>query len=68
MRVAGNIRKIYDQEADVLYISFNRPQKATDSEMTKDGILHRYRGNELVPKNCIRCFEFFKTINNNYGL
>ena len=38
----------YDKEADVLYISFNRPQKATDSEMTKDGILHRYRGDELV--------------------
>ena len=38
----------YDKEADVLYISFNRPQKATDSEMSKDGILHRYRGNKLV--------------------
>ena len=38
----------YDKEADVLYISFMRPQKATDSEMTKDGILLRYRDDELV--------------------
>jgi len=38
----------YDQEADVLYINFKRPQKATDSEMTKNGILLRYRDKELV--------------------
>ena len=38
----------YDAEADVLYISFERPQKATDSVMTEDGILLRYRGNRLV--------------------
>ncbi len=38
----------YDAEADVLYISFRRPQQATDTEMTEDGILLRYRGEELV--------------------
>jgi len=38
----------YDKEADVLYINFKRPQKATDSEMIKNGILLRYRGEELV--------------------
>jgi len=38
----------YDEEADVLYISFRRPQKATDSEMTDEGILLRYREDELV--------------------
>jgi uncharacterized protein YuzE len=38
----------YDKKADVLYISFKRPQKATDSEMTENGILLRYRGEELV--------------------
>lgn len=38
----------YDREADVLYINFKRPQKATDSEMTKEGILLRYKGKELV--------------------
>ncbi|MBI3014892.1 MAG: DUF2283 domain-containing protein [Candidatus Tectomicrobia bacterium] len=39
----------YDQEADVLYISLKRPQKATDTEYLEDeGILLRYRGKELV--------------------
>jgi uncharacterized protein YuzE len=38
----------YDKEVDVLYISFERPQKATDSEMLDNGILLRYRGKKLV--------------------
>ncbi|MBI4947489.1 MAG: DUF2283 domain-containing protein [Bacteroidetes bacterium] len=38
----------YDKEADVLYISFSRPQKASDSIMQDDGVLLRYRGNNLV--------------------
>ena len=38
----------YDEEADVLYISFERPQKATDSEMTDGGVLLRYRRERLV--------------------
>jgi uncharacterized protein YuzE len=38
----------YDADADVLYISFQRPQQATDTEMTDDGILVRYRGKDLV--------------------
>ena len=38
----------YDEEADVLYISFKRPQKASDSEMSDNGVLLRYRGTELI--------------------
>jgi len=38
----------YDQEGDALYISFKRPQRATDSEMLENGILFRYREDELV--------------------
>lgn len=38
----------YDEEADVLYVSFKRPQKATDSEMRDDGIIIRRRGKEFV--------------------
>jgi uncharacterized protein YuzE len=38
----------YDEEADVLYVSFERPQKATDTEETDDGVLLRYRGESLV--------------------
>ena len=38
----------YDEEADVLYISFKKPQQATDSEMLDDGILLRYKGADIV--------------------
>ncbi len=37
----------YDREADVLYISLKRPQRATET-VDQDGILLRYRGKELV--------------------
>ena len=38
----------YDEEADVLYISFDRPQKATESVLQDDNVLLRYRGKKLV--------------------
>ena len=38
----------FDEEADVLYVSFERPQGATDTELTEDGVLLRYRGDQLV--------------------
>jgi uncharacterized protein YuzE len=38
----------YDQEADVLYISFQRPQQATETETTDEGIPLRYLGKRLV--------------------
>jgi uncharacterized protein YuzE len=37
----------YDEEADVLYMSFRRPRKATDSRLEGDLIYH-YRDEELV--------------------
>ncbi len=36
----------YDSEADVLYISFKKPQQANDSELTKEDIILRYRDEE----------------------
>jgi hypothetical protein len=38
----------YDREADVLYVSFQCPQQATNTEMTEDGLLLRYRNKRLV--------------------
>ena len=38
----------YDEEADVLYISFRKPQQATDTETLDNGVLVRYRGDEIV--------------------
>jgi uncharacterized protein YuzE len=37
----------YDKEADVLYISFRKPQQANDSIM-EDDIIYHYRDKELV--------------------
>jgi uncharacterized protein YuzE len=38
----------YDSEADVLYIAFERPQRADDSEMRDDGIIVHRRGKKTV--------------------
>ncbi|MEW6556723.1 MAG: DUF2283 domain-containing protein [Elusimicrobiota bacterium] len=38
----------YDKNADVLYISLNRPQNATNSKMLNNGILLRYNNRKLV--------------------
>ena len=38
----------YDEEADVLYVSFERPQRATESILRDDNVLLRYRGRKLV--------------------
>ena len=38
----------YDDEADVLYISFRKPQQANDSIMEDDGNIYHYRDDELV--------------------
>lgn len=38
----------YDAEADVLYISFRKPQQANDSVMEDDGNIYHYRDTELV--------------------
>ncbi len=37
----------YDEEADVLYISFRKPQQANDSIM-EDDIIYNYHDKELV--------------------
>lgn len=38
----------HDAEADVLYISLRRPQRATETVETDDGVLLHYRNKELV--------------------
>jgi uncharacterized protein YuzE len=38
----------YDEEADVLYLSFSKPQRATDSELRDDGIIVHRRGKKVV--------------------
>ena len=38
----------YDAQADVLYINFKKPSRATDSELTDDDIIIRYEGEDIV--------------------
>jgi uncharacterized protein YuzE len=38
----------YDAEADVLYINFKKPSRATDSELTDDDVIIRYEQDEIV--------------------
>lgn len=38
----------YDEKADVLYISFRKPQQANDSVMEDDGNIYHYRDSDLV--------------------
>jgi uncharacterized protein YuzE len=37
----------YDEDADVLYISFQKPQHADESEM-EDNVVYHYQGKDLV--------------------
>lgn len=38
----------FDEEADVLYISLERPQNATDTDILEDGIFLRLRDKKVV--------------------
>jgi len=37
-----------DEEADVLYVSLERPQRATDTDILDDGTFLRLRGKKVV--------------------
>jgi uncharacterized protein YuzE len=50
-KVAISLEKIdlnYDEEADVLYISFGKPREAKDSLEVEDGVIYRIADNEVV--------------------
>jgi len=38
----------YDEEADVLYVNFKKPARATDSELTEDDVIIRYEGDAVI--------------------
>ena len=50
-KLAISLEKIdfdYDEEADVLYISFGKPREAKDSVEVEDGVVYRLADNEVV--------------------
>jgi uncharacterized protein YuzE len=50
----------YDEEADVLYINFEKPQKATESKMINDIIMH-YRKDDIVGITVLNASNYLKT-------
>ena len=50
----------YDKEADVLYISFDHPQKADDSIQGKDGIIRRKKGTKIIGLTILNASRFKK--------
>lgn len=50
----------YDQEADVLYVSFGKPQKADDAIQGKDGIVRRKKGNRVIGLTILNASRFGK--------
>lgn len=49
----------YDEEADVMYISFYKPQNANDSIM-EDNIIYHYRDEKLVGITVLRASETYE--------
>jgi uncharacterized protein YuzE len=50
-KVAVSLQKIdldYDEESDVLYLSFGKPREAKDSVEVEDGVVYRIADNEIV--------------------
>lgn len=50
----------YDKEADVLYVSFGKPQKANDAIQGKDGIIRRKKGNKIIGLTILNASRFRK--------
>lgn len=50
----------YDRQGDVLYLSFNRPQRATDTRPAGEHFLLRFRGRRLVGVTVQHASTFLK--------
>lgn len=50
----------YDVQADVLYVSFGKPEKANDTIPTEEGILVRKKGNKLIGFTILNASRFLK--------
>ncbi|MHB1376491.1 MAG: DUF2283 domain-containing protein [Candidatus Humimicrobiaceae bacterium] len=50
----------FDEGADVLYVSLERPQRATDTDILDDGIFLRLRGKKVVGLTITNISKKFK--------
>ena len=46
--MAEPVKTTYDEEADVLYISFGEPEPADDADVTDQGVVVRMREGKIV--------------------
>ncbi|MBI1929992.1 DUF2283 domain-containing protein [Candidatus Poribacteria bacterium] len=51
----------YDDEAEVLYISFRKPQQANDSIMA-DNVIYHYRDDNLVGLTVLRASTYMNVL------
>lgn len=52
----------YDKEADVLYISFGKPQKADDSVHGENDIIQRKKGKKIIGLTILNASRFKKNV------
>lgn len=50
----------YDEEADVLYVSFGQPQRANDTVPTEQGILLRKKAGKVIGFTILNASRFLK--------
>jgi len=50
----------YDKKVDVLYINFEKPQVATDSELLDNDVLVRERHGEVIGLTVLHASRFLK--------
>ena len=48
----------YDKQADVLYVSFGKPQKADNAIQGEDGIIRRKKGNKIIGLTILNASSF----------
>jgi uncharacterized protein YuzE len=53
----------FDEDADVLYISLERPQNATDTDILENGIFLRLRGKKIVGVTITNISKRFRSKN-----
>lgn len=56
----GHVWFDYDKEADVLYISFGKPQPADDAYMNEEDIIVRKKGKKIIGLTILNASRFAK--------
>ncbi len=58
-----DVQMEYDEEADVLYISFGHPEPADDADVTDEGVVIRTKGDKIVGLTVLNAAKRIKGLN-----